>query len=461
MDQKSLKRLKAYCEKYKLVEPGDGIIIGLSGGADSVYLIHFLKNIQEEYALRLHAVHINHGIRGAEADGDERYARECAARLGITFESIYGDVPSFARESGMSIEETGRQFRYECFREVAELTGYSKIAVAHHKDDQAETVLFQLLRGSGLRGLGGMRPCQDGIIRPLLILTKEQIETELRADGVMWREDSSNQDRSYARNKLRQEIIPYLKQEIQPETVEHVAGTAAQLQEVWEYLDRQVQKVSAALVHREAERYWFERSEFLHIDSALQPYILLDLMAEAAGSRKDFGRTHVQSWMELIQGDTGKRISLPCGLQAGRDYEVIWLTQTEHPLEEEELPWEVQMERCPRQKLPPEIPKNNCTKWFDYAKINFDSVWRHPMPGDTLVIDQSGHRKKLSRILLDEKVPRKQRGQLWVLADGKNVLWVPQIQRTSMGYYVTKETQEVFVVNLYEKGGAHSERDHS
>ncbi len=461
MNQKSYERLKVYCMKNRLIETGDGIIVGLSGGADSVYLLHFLKILQEEYALRLYAVHIHHGIRGAEADQDEEYARECAMSLGIPYESFRCDIPLLAKESGMSIEEAGRQYRYHCFREIAESKGYQKIAVAHHKNDQAETVLFQLMRGSGVRGLGGMRPCQNGIIRPLLILTREQIETELRMDGIGWREDSSNQDHAYVRNKLRCEVIPYLKREIQPEVVEHVAETAAQLQEVWAYLDRQVREASAALVHRESDRLWFERYKFLSIDPVLQPYILLELMAEMAGSRKDLGRVHVQGWMNLIQGETGKRISLPYGLQAGKDYEVVWLTRISQTTESLELPWEVQMRQYSRQELPAQIPKNNCTKWFDYAKIGFDSVWRHPMPGDTLVIDQSGHRKKLSRILLDEKIPRERRGQLWVLADGGNVLWVPQIQRVSMGYYVTEETKEVLVVNIYEKGGAHSERDHS
>lgn len=478
MDRKKRERIRAFCEKYQMFEKGDGIVIGLSGGADSVFLLHFMKSIQEEYDLRLYAVHVHHGIRGPEADRDEEYAERCAQRLDISFESVYYDIPLLAKQDGMSEEEAGRYYRYQCFREVAKRRGCQQIAVAHHKEDQAETVLFQLLRGSGLRGMGGIRPHQDGIIRPLLSVSRQEIEEELRAEGIGWREDSTNQERNYARNKLRLEVIPYLQREIQPEMVGHVAETALQLQTVWEYMYRQVRQAIEGMVHREEGRIWLERSSFLELDAALQPYVLLELMSEVAGSRKDLGSVHIAAWMELIRGNTGKRISLPYHMQAGRDYDVIWLAKTgsqgkrketegcrgssvpdgkvdwEESLPEgngDTLPGVVEMRQVSRTKLSGGIPKNHCTKWFDYAKMNVGFVWRHPMPGDDLVIDRQGHTKKLSRILLEEKIPREKRSALWVLADGKHILWVPQIKRTSMGYYVTEETKEVLVVHIDEE----------
>ncbi|MDE6851100.1 MAG: tRNA lysidine(34) synthetase TilS [Lachnospiraceae bacterium] len=501
MDRNKRERIRAFCEKYQMFEKGDGIVVGLSGGADSVFLLHFMKSIQEEYDLRLYAVHVHHGIRGPEADRDQEYAKQCAQGLDISFESVHYDIPLLAKQDGMSEEEAGRYYRYQCFREVAKHRGCQRIAVAHHKEDQAETVLFQLLRGSGLRGMGGIRPHQDGIIRPLLSVSRLEIEEELRAEGIEWREDSTNQERNYARNKLRLEVIPYLQREIQPETVGHVAETALQLQTVWEYMHRQVRQAAERMIHREEGRIWLERSAFLELDAALQPYVLLELMAEVAGSRKDLGSVHIAAWMELIRGGTGKRISLPYHMQAGRDYDVIWLARTGSPgkrnktegcrvsgmsdgkvdweesrleksreepeksgglpvenieqpgiyqdfAQEDTLPGAVWMHQVSRTKLSGGIPKNHCTKWFDYAKMNVGFVWRHPMPGDDVVIDRQGHTKKLSRILLEEKIPREKRSGLWVLADGKHILWVPQIRRTSMGYYVTEETKEVLVVQI-------------
>lgn len=467
MNWEKQEKIRLFCEKYQMFEKGDGIVIGLSGGADSVFLLHFLKNIQKQYTLRLYAVHIHHGIRGVEADRDQEFARQCAQSLDIPFECVHYNIPFLAKQEGMSEEEAGRHYRYECFREFAKRQGCRRIAVAHHKDDQAETVLFQLLRGSGLRGLGGIRPQQDDIIRPLLTVSRQEIEEELRAEGIDWREDSTNQERDYARNKLRLEVIPYLQREIQPETVGHMAETALQMQAVWEYIDKQVKTAREKIAYFESGKICFDRSAFLEIDSTLQSYILLELMEEMAGSRKDLSSVHVSAWMELIRGETGKRISLPYQMQAGRDYDVIWLAKSEESERgkkteecqvsrltdgktggQDIMPGTVEMQQISREKLSGVIPKNHCTKWFDYAKIIDGFVWRHPMSGDHMVIDRQGHTKKLSRILIENKIPREKRNALWVLADGERILWVPQIRRTNMGYYVTGETKEVLVVHI-------------
>lgn len=521
MNRKIQKEIIAFCEKYQMFQTGDGIVIGLSGGADSVYLTHFLDSIREQYALKLYAVHVHHGIRGAEADRDEAFAGKCAERLGIPYESVKYDIPALAKQHGMSEEEAGRYYRYQYFREVVERRSCKWIAVAHHRDDQAETVLFHLLRGSGLRGMGGIRPVQNGIIRPLLAVSRQEIEQELRVERIDWREDATNQECQYARNKLRNEVIPYLRREIQPEAVSHIAETALQLQEAWEYMFRQAKLAAERMVYRGQGKIRLKRSAFLELDPALQPYVLLDLIEELAGNRKDIGKVHIRAWMDLIQGDTGRRISLPYDLQAGRDYEEIWLAKmadgeendisaklgkdaengtgdrgkagekTENGAGERGkagekakngtreqsgkgreaesregkkrerpelgtgqrelpvgMPGEVEIRHDLRQNLSDAIPKNHCTKWFDYAKIVVSFVWRHPMPGDYLVIDRQGHTKKLSRILLDQKIPREQRKALWVFADGDHVLWAPQIKRTSMGYYVTEETKEVLVVHI-------------
>lgn len=460
MNWEKQEKIRLFCEEYQMFEKGDGIVVGLSGGADSVFLLRFFKNIQERYALRLYAVHIHHGIRGAEADQDQEFARQFAKKLDIPFESVHYDIPLLARREGMSEEEAGRYYRYQCFQELAERWECKRIAVAHHKDDQAETVLFQLLRGSGLRGLGGIRPHQGNIIRPLLVVSRQEIEEELRAEGVVWREDSTNQERNYGRNKLRLEVLPYLQREIQPETVGHMAETALRMQAVWEYIYKQAKIAREGIVYRESGKICFDRSAFLEIDSTLQSYVLLGLMEEMAGSRKDLGSVHVSAWMELIRGGTGKRISLPYHMQAGRDYDVIWLAKLEEPergkksgiyqnsAQEDVLPGAVEMQQISREKLSGRIPKNHCTKWFDYAKIIVGFEWRHPMPGDNMIIDRQGHTKKLSRILIENKIPREKRDALWVLADGEHILWVPQIRRTSMGYYVTEETKEILVVHI-------------
>lgn len=469
MNQKSYDRIHIYCDRHHLIQPGDKILVGLSGGADSVYLLNFLVKLQEECPIELYAVHVNHGIRGKEASADEAFSRAYASKLHIDFEAVFLNIPELAAERGMSEEEGGRYYRYRSFRRIMQREGCNKIAVAHQRDDQAETLLFQLLRGSGLRGLGGIRPHQDDIIRPLLQTGRQQIEAELRAEGICWCEDSTNQDIAYARNKMRNRVMPYLQKEFQPELAEHLAGTAEQMQEVWDYFYRQVRKKYELLIQkREPDglsggSIFFQRDAFLAVDSVLQPYILLEAIAQAAGSRKDIGRVHVQSMMGLAQGETGKRISLPYHLQAGRDYNEIWIARRDNAAQrasedktsleggERMLPWRTEQHIYPRGELPEGILKNNCTKCFDYAKIENSPVWRHPLPGDILVMDSQGHTKKLSRIMLDAKLPRDRRGELWILAERNHVLWVPELQRSSMEYYVTDETEKVLIVNIRDR----------
>ena len=175
MNKYIYERVKSFCDDNALIEKNDGIVAGISGGADSVFLFLYLLQVQKEYNLRLCFVHVNHGIRGSEADRDERFVEELCEQNGAMYKVFYKDIPKMAQEMSMTEEEAGRVYRYECFEDVRKELGYNKIAVAHHQDDQAETVLFQLLRGSGFRGLGGMRAKNTDVIRPLLAVKKQEI----------------------------------------------------------------------------------------------------------------------------------------------------------------------------------------------------------------------------------------------------------------------------------------------
>ena len=185
-------KVKSFIEDNGLVKYGDKIIAGVSGGADSVFLFLVLVALAGEYNLSLCAVHINHGIRGEEALRDEKFTESFVQGLGYRCRIFYKDIPALAAELKVTEEEAGRKYRYECFESVRKELGYNKIAVAHHKDDQAETVLFQLLRGSGIKGLGGMRPKNGSIIRPLLGIRRAEIEEALMEEGTGYCIDSTN-----------------------------------------------------------------------------------------------------------------------------------------------------------------------------------------------------------------------------------------------------------------------------
>ena len=196
--------VESYIKKNQMIQEGDGIIAAVSGGADSVCLLHVLAKLREKYSLKLEAVHVHHGLRGEEADRDAEFTRALCGRLKVSCRILYAGVKEYAKKHSLSEEEAGRILRYKLLEQEAESreqeTGCPvKIAVAHHGDDSAETVLYNLFRGSGLQGMGGIRPVRGRIVRPLLCITREQILQYLDESGLEYCQDSTNQSWDYTR----------------------------------------------------------------------------------------------------------------------------------------------------------------------------------------------------------------------------------------------------------------------
>ncbi len=232
MDTEMLE-VKRYIEKYQLIRPGDGVVVGVSGGPDSVFLLHALNELKNRMPFELQAVHVHHGIRGAEADRDAHFSEELCEKLEIPFRVVYVDAPAYAAQQGLSLEEAARILRYDALEKVRQQlaeTGTAWIAVAHHLDDQAETVLHNLVRGAGLRGLAGMENRRDHVIRPLLSIKREDILKWLKWNHVPYVTDSTNENPQYTRNHIRTLVLPELK-EINPEASVHIARSAALLRE--------------------------------------------------------------------------------------------------------------------------------------------------------------------------------------------------------------------------------------
>ena len=242
-----------YITEQALFAPGAHLVVGVSGGADSVCLLRLLCEIQEEWDLTLSVVHINHGIRGQEADEDAAYVAQLAKRWHLPFFLVEEDVPKLAREQGLSEEEAGRELRYREFESIRQSRGANGIAVAHHQEDQAETVLFQLLRGSGVRGLTGMLPKRGHIVRPLLGMSRREIEEYLAKEKIFYRQDSTNDDIHYARNYIRKELFPLLEQRLNQQVVRHLAELAGDAGQWCEYIDEQAKPVVERLLQRQKE----------------------------------------------------------------------------------------------------------------------------------------------------------------------------------------------------------------
>ena len=236
--EQMINKVEQYINLWNMIEKSDRIVLGVSGGADSVALLLVLQALQQRYDLKLHVVHVNHGIR-VEATEDAAYVRALCESMDVPFYLYEADIPTMAKAQGMSEEEMGRVYRYECFDEVLQKVGASKIAVAHHMDDQAETVLFHLARGSKLRGAEGMHPVNGNVIRPLLSCRKEELMQWLRKQQVSWMEDCTNGDDTYARNCIRNQVIPSLEK-VNAQAVRHLVEFADEVGAYRQFVQRAV-----------------------------------------------------------------------------------------------------------------------------------------------------------------------------------------------------------------------------
>lgn len=470
-------KVEQFCKEQELFQKGDGIIIGISGGADSVFLAKALYYMKEKWKLQLQGVHVNHGIRGEEALRDQEYAVQFCHTLGIPCKVYRENIPKLAQEWKMSQEEAGRKYRYQVFETLRKELGFQWIAVAHHEDDQAETILFQMVRGSSLRGMGGMRPKRDHIIRPLLCIRREQIEEQLEQEEIAYCTDSTNLEDMYARNQFRHHVIPYMQEKIQSATVEHIAATGAGLQEVMDYIDEQsLQAYEQSVYHRE-HREIMTYDAFVSLHKVLQKEVILRMIQRLAGRKKDITAVHIRDVQKIFLGETGKNVHLPYGLQAEKSYDkliiekrdsrkspkekitgkIVW--DKEYILEDEEdKRYSIRFYLSHREKNYKNNEKNLCTKCFDYAKMDSMPTFRYPENGDYLWLDTEGHTKKLSRLFIDEKVPAKKRSKTLVLAINHHILWVPVLGRCSAYYYISQNTREMICADIQkssqEKGGA-------
>ena len=442
--------------EHQMLTPGDRVVAGISGGADSVCLLFVLSAWKEQYGLELAAAHINHGIR-EDAGEDARFVEALCRQLCIPFYLKETDVHKLAEEQKCSEEEAGRNFRYQTFEEVAQEFSAEKIAVAHNLNDRSETMLFHLFRGSGIKGLAGIPPVRGKIIRPLLCVEREEIETYLAGKGQKFCQDSTNGEDVYTRNRIRHHILPYVEREIVSGCVRHMGQTAALLAETEDYLSLQTEDAVRACVDRHENGYCLDREVFLTYHPAIRRRVLFELVKKLSPGQKDISKIHVEELLELFQREGNGQIHLPFGICGRRIYGKVCLEQGVFPEKKPDLS-EIKMELqvFPISDLPQNnensliFPQNQYTKWFDYDKMKKSPELRTRSGGDYLTIrDQKGelHHKKLKEYMVTEKIPQDQRDRIPVLAEDSHVIWLVGY-RISEYYKVSENTKQVLQVQL-------------
>ena len=451
------QKVKAYVKKWHMLQKEDSVIAGISGGADSVCLLFMLLKLQKELGFALMAVHVNHGIRGAEAERDEAYVKRLCRQWNVRLKVYRENVPAYAKEHGMTEEEAGRDIRRTCFCKVLKEWGGTKIALAHHENDNVETLLWNLCRGTGIRGLGGIAPVNDVWIRPLLCVKRREIESYLKKRGISYCTDTTNADRRYMRNRIRMDVIPYLEDCVNTESVSHMGKTMERMYELEQYILEEVGKYKESCTGWKNGRRIIRQTEYTKIPKALRDNVLHEILCETAGRRKDIEEVHIQMLRDLFTKQVGKRIDLPYGVTAIRTYEGVRLEknipEASYAGDENELFSIRVFDREPGNVT---FPEKIYTKWFDYDIIKNTVKIRHRIAGDSIVINRYGGRKKLKQYFTDQKVPQEDRDKIWIAADGDEVLWIVGY-RQSQKYQITEKTTKILEIQYY--GGEENGRD--
>ncbi|MDO4703597.1 tRNA lysidine(34) synthetase TilS [Tannerella sp.] len=437
-----LRAIRKYIEQYDLLQPAAPVIVGLSGGADSVALIHVLNRLN----YRCVAAHCNFHLRGAEADRDETFARQIAESLQIPFEKKDFDTVGYAESHGVSIEMAARELRYQWFEMLRTAYHAQAIAVAHHQDDSIETVLMNLIRGTGIGGLHGIRPKNGFIVRPLMAVNRSRIEAWLEEEKLTFRQDSTNFSDAYTRNVIRRQLLP-LMEKINPSVREAVLRTSKHLSDIELIYRSTIEKERARLLD-DQERI----SISALLESAAPQTVLYELI-------KPYGFTRIlsETVFNSLQGESGRTFSAPDAgyhILKDRNHLILYRTHerdnTIYPVEVEGIlgtPINLRTEVCAIDSSFI-INKHPHVATFDRDKLTLPLTLRTWRPGDSFVPFGMNGRQKLSDYFSDHKFNRLRKEQTWLLCSGEEIVWIVG-ERTDHRYRVETATKNVLIATVF------------
>ena len=446
-------RLTGIIREQRLLQPDDRLIVGISGGADSTALLDLLANLPA-IPLRLVAAHLNHGLREAESDADEEFCRKLAEQYRIPFESRRVDVKTMAAAHSLNLEDAGRRARVAFFNELLVTWQATAIALAHHADDQAETVLMRLLRGSGLTGLSAMSYRNDrGYIRPLLNITREELEVHLTGRGQVWREDATNQDRTFLRNRIRHELLPLLEQ-YNPAIRTTLAATAAILSGDNDLLDSQATQTAKHICHGAT----CSISPLTTLPLALQRRIIRLMLSRLHGNLEQFTHSHIDDVCRMATTHRpNATINLPQGVDVVKEYDqlVFKIRATPQPHHHEiriaapgeyHLPYGDRLTIEPSHAPPRFTSPGETTAYFDLEKAPFPWHVRNFLPGDRIQPLGMTGRKKLKDLFIDSKIPLHQRGRIPLIFSEGQLIWVCGLRTSQHARLDDRSNQIIKVV---------------
>lgn len=427
-----MRTIRNYIEKEQLLQPSDKVIVALSGGADSVALLCILLDL----GYKCVAAHCNFHLRDAESDGDEMFVRSLCERNGVQLFVKNFDTKAYAKEQKISIEMAARDLRYAWFHELMTQQSAQAVAVAHHADDQLETILLNLVRGAGLRGMSGMKPRNGHIIRPLLTCSREALEQYLTVKKQDYRTDSTNAETIFKRNKIRHQIIPLLE-ELNPNVRNTIVGNARHISGYSEMVQQMVANARADVMHEANANIYIDIPKLLHCAGA---EVLLFELLQPYGFSSDV----VEQIFVATQGISGKQFFAPdYTVLKDRDFLIIYPN-------EKQIEGELKIQKTIRERLPNEqFPTSSASvAFFDADKLPATITLRSWQLGDKFApIGMGGKMKKLSDFFSNQKFTLQEKQSVQLLASDNAILWIVG-HRISDKYKVDAQTKFVAEISI-------------
>nr|WP_312578765.1 tRNA lysidine(34) synthetase TilS [Sedimentibacter sp.] len=446
-----------------LINRGDNILIGLSGGPDSVFLFHNLRLLKETLSFNLYASHINHMYRGADAQHDEDFVRSLCEQYGIKLYVKRKNATDYANELHVTEEEAGRILRYNFFRENLKSVGGGKIAVAHNLNDQAETVLQRIIRGTGIDGLGAMSLKKDDIIRPMLNINRSEIERYLKENNYAFCIDKTNAKAIYGRNKIRLNLIPYLEKDFNP----NIQNTLFRMSEVMEKDSKIIEKYinlkfDDVLVKKNENEIFLDLYKLKKMEQYEVGRVIRKSLELIKGNTNNIEMKHIEYAKNFIRaGKTGKKIDLSEGCTLSISYNNLIIRKIVEKLDRFEynimigLPLHIKetekvllckvLDASENKQL-----LNKKDVRFDYDKVIGKLTARNRMPGDSIVPCGMSGSKKLKNVFIDMKVPVEERDKKLIIEDESNILWV-EGYRIHDNYKVSSSTKKILYLTIMEE----------
>ncbi len=440
-----LNRFGIFATAQRLFGSQDRILLAVSGGVDSMVMARLFSLSGKSFGL----AHCNFSLRGSESDLDEQLVKRSAMMLGVPFYSATFDTKGFAQQNKISIQEAARELRYEFLRETALEYGYDQIATAHHLDDSIETMLINLIRGTGVRGLAGIPLKNENIIRPLLFATRQEIEAFALEHQIDFRTDASNLEDKYLRNRIRHHVIPILK-ELNPAIHQGMQVFLSRMQQAAELLDHEVKKHRATCVSPERDGFSIDIKKLLALpqpelmlyeflkDFHFSGFVCRELLEslDAQPGKQFFSETH------MAIKDRQKIFVTP--LKRNEESAVYLIGENTHQIK---VPGAAFIFETMAAEKELQFTANEETARLSYDRLQFPLELRKAKAGDSLVPLGMKGKKKLSDLLTDQKIPRHLKPEVWVLVSGGEIAWVAGI-RISEKFRITHETNKVFIAKI-------------